>query len=145
MCGPRLIPSSPPLARNGLDHIVSNLLRGASQRPMDTISKSRSAPEAREEEEARRRLATLPGFSRALAEAAQLTRLVGMNNRVFRVDVDARTVCLRIPGSGAAAAVDRRVEEVNARAAAKAGVAPEVLYFGKDGEIDAEDAVVHTD
>jgi thiamine kinase-like enzyme len=42
-------------------------------------------------------------------------------------------VCLRIPGSGAAAAVDRQAEAVNARAAAKAGVAPKVLYFGEDG------------
>ena len=56
-----------------------------------------------------------------------------MTNRVYRVDLDGRSVCLRIPGSGAAAAVDRRAEEVNARLAAKAGVAPEVLYFGDDG------------
>jgi thiamine kinase-like enzyme len=91
------------------------------------------AGEVREEHDARSRLATLPGFSRELAQAAQLTRLVGMNNRVYRVDVDGRSVCLRMPGNGAAAAVDRRLEEVNARAAAEAGVAPEVLYFGEDG------------
>jgi thiamine kinase-like enzyme len=42
-------------------------------------------------------------------------------------------VCLRIPGDVAAAKIDRRAEEVNARLAAKAGVAPEVLYFGEDG------------
>ncbi len=40
---------------------------------------------------------------------------------------------LRIPGDGTAAIIDRRVEETNARAAAAAGVAPEVIYFGADG------------
>jgi thiamine kinase-like enzyme len=98
---------------------------------MDAISKAETT--AREEQDARARLAGLPGFSRASTEAARLTRLVGMSNRVYRVDFDGQSVCLRIPGIGAAAAVDRRVEEVNARAAADAGVAPEVLYFGEDG------------
>ena len=98
---------------------------------MDAISKAETT--AREEQDARARLAGLPGFSRVSTEAARLTRLVGMSNRVYRVDFDGQSVCLRIPVIGAAAAVDRRVEEVNARAAADAGVAPEVLYFGEDG------------
>ncbi len=45
----------------------------------------------------------------------------------------ASALCLRIPGDGSAAFVDRRAEEINARAAAAAGVAPEVIYFGADG------------
>lgn len=81
---------------------------------------------------ARKRLATLPGFTPARAEAARLTRLVGMTNRVFKVDADGEVLCLRIPGDGVAARIDRRVEETNARLAAKAGVAPEILYFGAD-------------
>ena len=35
---------------------------------------------------------------------------------------------LRIPGEGTEAYIDREVEAVNARAAAAAGVSPEVLY-----------------
>jgi thiamine kinase-like enzyme len=91
------------------------------------------ATEAAEKEDARRRLADVPGFSQEMAETARLRRLVGFTNRVYKVGLDGRSVCLRIPGSGAAAAVDRRAEEVNARLAAMAGVAPEVLYFGADG------------
>lgn len=100
---------------------------------MDASSIRGAATEAAEENYARRRLAEIPGFSPTLVEAARLTRLLGFTNRVYRVDIDGQSVCLRIPGSGTAAAVDRRAEEVNARLAAKAGVAPEVLYFGDDG------------
>jgi thiamine kinase-like enzyme len=89
--------------------------------------------ESIEEAAARRRLEALPGFSRETARAARLTRLLGFTNCVYRVDVDGKSVCLRIPGDGAAAKIDRRAEEVNARLAAKAGVAPEVLHFGEDG------------
>ena len=96
-------------------------------------SLDRSAAEAAEKHQARRRLAKIPGFSREGADEARLTRLLGFTNRVYRVDVDGQSVCLRIPGDGAAAKIDRRAEEANARLAAKAGVAPEVLYFGEDG------------
>ena len=88
---------------------------------------------AAEEADARRRLAVLPGFSLETANAARLTRLLGFTNRVYRVDFGAKSVCLRIPGDGAAAKINRRAEETNARLAAKAGVAPDVLYFGDDG------------
>ncbi len=100
---------------------------------MDMIEKPSSAVEADAEARARLRLATLPGFTQELAGTARFTRLIGMTNRVYRVETGEERFCLRIPGSGVAAAIDRRAEEVNARAAAKAGVAPEVLYFGEDG------------
>ena len=100
---------------------------------MNSSPKRSTATQAAGQEGARRRLAKIPGFSPDTANAARLTRLVGFTNRVYRVEVDGRSVCLRIPGDGAAAAIDRRAEEVNARLAAKAGVAPEVLYFGEDG------------
>jgi len=86
-----------------------------------------------DEGDGRRQLANVPGFSREVANAARFARLLGFTNRVYRVDIDRRSVCLRIPGDGAAAKIDRLAEEVNARLAAKAGVAPEVLYFGEDG------------
>jgi thiamine kinase-like enzyme len=87
-----------------------------------------------EESAARKRLAELPGFTIERAEAARLTRLFGMTNRVYKVESEGERLCLRIPGSGAAAArIDRHAEEVNARLAAKAGVAPEVFHFDADG------------
>ena len=89
--------------------------------------------EADEEAAARKRLASLPGFSVDRAEAARFARLVGMTNRVWKVETGGEALCLRLPGSGAAALIDRRFEERNARLAAEAGVAPEILYFGGDG------------
>jgi thiamine kinase-like enzyme len=89
--------------------------------------------EADEEAAARKRLAMLPGFSAARADTARFERLVGMTNRVWKVDTGGEAFCLRLPGSGAAARIDRRIEERNARLAAEAGVAPEVLYFDEDG------------
>ncbi len=81
----------------------------------------------------RGRLSELPGFSAEKAARAAFERLVGLTNSVYRVDLDDERVCLRIPEHGAAAMVDRRAEAANARAAAKAGVAPVVIHFGADG------------
>lgn len=52
-------------------------------------------------------------------------RLGGLTNRVFRVG----TKCLRLPGKGTEDYINRAVEAVTARAAAAAGVSPEVLHF----------------
>ena len=93
-----------------------------------------SAIDADEESLTRDRLAAVPGFDGQRASRALLTRLVGMTNRVYKVESEGERFCLRIPGGGGAAAkIDRRAEEVNARLAATAGVAPEVLYFDADG------------
>ena len=51
-------------------------------------------------------------------------RLGGLTNRVYRIS----DWCLRLPGEGTEAYIDREVEAVNARAAAAAGVAPEVVH-----------------
>lgn len=58
----------------------------------------------------------------------EVARLGGMTNRVFRVATQAGTAVLRLPGAGTEAYIDRAVEAVNARAAAAACVAPEVLF-----------------
>jgi thiamine kinase-like enzyme len=100
---------------------------------MDTTRKPSSATEPFEAREVRRRLAALPGFRSEDAAEARVTRLVGFTNRVYKVETGRERLCLRIPGTGAAAMVDRRTEEVNARLAARAGVAPEVVHFGDDG------------
>ncbi|HWT31419.1 MAG TPA: phosphotransferase, partial [Propylenella sp.] len=86
-----------------------------------------------DEAQARRALAAVPGFSREAAEAAELTRLQGLTNRVFKVETADTRYCLRVPGGGTAAFIDRHAEEAHARAAAAAGIAPEILHFGADG------------
>jgi thiamine kinase-like enzyme len=86
-----------------------------------------------EDQDARRRLCRLPGFTPELARAARLTPLAGLTNRVFLVELSGRSFCLRIPAPGTEAIIDRRAEETNARLAAAAGVAPEVIHFGEDG------------
>ena len=75
----------------------------------------------------------MPGFSPEALAAARFTRLRGLTNRVYKVETDGRRYCLRIPGTGTTAIIDRRMEEQSARAAQMAGVTPEVFYFGGDG------------
>ena len=84
-----------------------------------------------EEETARAHLAACVGAERAAG--AQLTRLGGLTNCVFKVGLSGETLCLRLPGRGSASFVDRQREAHNARAAAAAGVAPDILHFGDDG------------
>jgi thiamine kinase-like enzyme len=76
------------------------------------------------------RIPLLAGHDDA-AFAAQ--RLGGLTNRVYRVSLGTDSWCLRLPGPGTEAYIDRQVEAVNARAAAAAGVSPEVLFFSADG------------
>lgn len=58
-------------------------------------------------------------------------RLGGLTNRVYRVG----GAVLRLPGAGTAAYIDRRNEGVAARAAAAAGVAPQVLFADPDSGV----------
>lgn len=85
-------------------------------------------------EHADRVLATLrdiPGFEGVGGEAV-ITRLGGLTNLVHRVDFDGKSVILRIPGAGTEEYIDRKVELHNARAAARAGVSPEVIHGDPD-------------
>lgn len=68
-----------------------------------------------------------PGFA-GLRAIDRVERLGGLTNRVYRVVAAGQTVILRIPGEGTEAYIDRAVEAHNARAAARAGVAPEVIH-----------------
>ncbi|MGC1489198.1 MAG: phosphotransferase family protein [Albidovulum sp.] len=65
-------------------------------------------------------MATIP----ALQNAGKPVRLGGLTNLVFR----AGDYCLRLPGKGTEEYIDRANEAVAARAAAGAGVAPEVIH-----------------
>ncbi len=60
--------------------------------------------------------------------SATITRLGGLTNLVFRVELAGRSLCLRLPGKGTEDYIDRGIEAHNAVAAARAGVSPEVLY-----------------
>lgn len=62
------------------------------------------------------------------AATVPVVRLGGLTNRVYRVGEGADAVCLRIPGKGTEEYIDRRVEGIAARAAAAAGVSPEVIH-----------------
>jgi thiamine kinase-like enzyme len=57
-----------------------------------------------------------------------IERLGGLTNRVYRIGSGGDSLCLRLPGKGTEEYIDRRVEAVAARAAATAGVSPEVVH-----------------
>lgn len=78
-------------------------------------------------------IARVPFLNRVDPAALDIERLGGLTNRVFRVRAGAEVYCLRVPGKGTGAYIDRGVEAVNARAAAAAGVSPELLHFADDG------------
>jgi thiamine kinase-like enzyme len=75
-------------------------------------------------DEARAAMRLIPGYG----EVGEVERLGGLTNRVYRVEAGGEMLVLRIPGEGTEAYIDRQVEAVNARAAAAAGVSPEVLH-----------------
>ena len=59
----------------------------------------------------------------------EITRLGGLTNLVFRVDHAGEQYVLRIPGKGTEEYINRANEAQAARAAARAGVSPDVLHF----------------
>ncbi len=74
------------------------------------------------------------GFHNAIDIAlASPRRLGGLTNRVFLIKSTRGDHVLRIPGQGTEEYIDREVEAVAARAAARAGVSPEVLATTGDG------------
>ncbi len=64
---------------------------------------------------------------------AKVSRLGGLTNRVFLIDSARGAHVLRIPGKGTEEYINRAVEAVAARAAARAGVSPEVIATTEDG------------
>lgn len=78
---------------------------------------------------ARAAFARVPALAALDPARVAVTRLGSLTNRVYRIEADGQRWCLRVPGHGTEAYIDRKVEVVNARAAAAAGVSPEVLFF----------------
>jgi len=74
-------------------------------------------------------LRRVPFLAGAEPDRTSLFRLAGLTNRVYRLDAFGEKFCIRLPGKGTEAYIDRKVEAVNARAAAAAGVSPAVLFF----------------
>jgi thiamine kinase-like enzyme len=73
-------------------------------------------------------LARIPLFAgRPLADFA-VERLGGLTNRNYKLTLGAESYVLRIAGEGTDRFIDRTAELHNARAAAVAGVAPDVLF-----------------
>ena len=65
-------------------------------------------------ETARAALSAIPG----VGGAGEIARLGGLTNLVYRVESDEGSLCLRLPGKGTEEYIDRKVEKVNATAAA---------------------------
>lgn len=79
--------------------------------------------------------AALEGLALAGIEdpaAARIERLGGLTNLVFHVEGGGQSYCLRIAGEGTEEYINRGVEATTARAAATAGVSPEVIFFDTD-------------
>lgn len=77
---------------------------------------------------ARDALSHLALFDGAGPADAAIERLGGLTNLVFKVSHSGKDLCLRLPGKGTEEYINRTVEAHNAKAAARAGVSPEVIY-----------------
>ncbi len=74
-------------------------------------------------------LRRIPALRDLPAEAVDAERLGGLTNLVYRLEANGQDYVLRIAGPGTEEYIDRTVEGHNARAAAAAGVSPQVLFF----------------
>ncbi len=79
-----------------------------------------------DEEDARAAMSKVPALA---SYTGPVTRLGGLTNRVFQVGAHV----LRLPGRSTEAYIDRAHEAVAARAAARAGVSPEVIHADPSG------------
>lgn len=72
---------------------------------------------------------------------AVITRIGGMSNKNFRIDIGGAKYVLRIPGNGSDGMVERANEEYNAMEACKLGINPPVRYFNTLNGIKLADFV----
>ncbi|MGI9482141.1 MAG: phosphotransferase [Hyphomicrobiales bacterium] len=78
--------------------------------------------------QAREAVAKLGLFDGADASEIDIQRLGGLTNMVFHIAHNNNALCLRLPGKGTEEYIDRAVEAHNAKAAARAGVSPDVIH-----------------
>lgn len=83
-----------------------------------------------------------PQFA-SVVRADKITRLGGLTNLVHRVDLADASVIVRIAGDGTDDYIDRAIEAENAKAAARAGVSPDVLFAEPETGLMISAAVPH--
>ncbi len=76
--------------------------------------------------------ARIPELRTLPRERLSVERLGGMTNLVYRLRCDAADYVLRVPGPGTEDYIDRKVEAHNAKAAAEAGVGPQVIFVDEN-------------
>ena len=80
-------------------------------------------------EEVQQYIDRIPELKEVPKRPLSVEQLGGLTNLVYRIRAVDNDYVLRIAGPGTEEFIDRRVEEHNSRAAAAAGVAPEVIFF----------------
>ncbi len=79
-------------------------------------------------EQARASLRSIEPLAALEPETVEISRLGGLTNQVFKIAAGGQAWCLRLPGEGTEEYIDRAVEAVAAREAARVGVGPEVVH-----------------
>jgi len=82
-----------------------------------------------------RAISRVPGLAGAGPGSLVIERLGGLSNVNYYVKGPGECAVIRLPGSGTGAYVNRRCEAANLIAAARAGVAPQVLYSDGDSGV----------
>jgi thiamine kinase-like enzyme len=80
-------------------------------------------------------LQNLPQMAGVAATEYKTTRLGGLTNLVYRVELASEMLIVRIPGEGTSDYIDRKVELYNARAAAAAGISADILWADADSGV----------
>ncbi len=73
-------------------------------------------------------LQALPETAGIAQDAYTSTRLGGLTNLVYRVEIADKQLVVRLPGAGTGAYIDRNIELHNAQIAAKAGISADILW-----------------
>lgn len=91
-------------------------------------------------------LRQVPEYRNIDLNADQVTRLGGMTNLVYRVQLVQQNIIVRIPGKGTEDYIDRAVELNNAEAAARAGVSANVIWADASTGVMISDCIddIHT-
>lgn len=72
---------------------------------------------------------------------ASISKIGGMSNKNFKIDLEDRRYVLRVPGNGSEGMVERSNEEYNANEACKMGINPAIRYFDSSNGIKLADFI----
>lgn len=76
---------------------------------------------------------------------ASITKIGGMSNKNFRIDLGSESFVLRVPGNGSDGMVERTNEEYNAKEACKLGINPAIRYFNPTTGVKLADFIVNAE